>query len=294
MDGLATIAVDACPLCAASEFAVEYEGLRDWRLGVEGEWSFRRCLACRLVFLHPRPRDLAAAYPATYAQHRRRLSPALASRTSPLRTWVRKAILSAEGYDVDAGIATRVAGHGLVRIPDLRMRAHSGHWLMPARGTGTLLDYGCGNGGLLSFARLLGWDAVGIESDPVSAAMARDLAGAPVFPSLAEAALAEGSLAVVTMTHSLEHLEAPAEVLSGLRRLLRPGGLLGVAVPDWDSRHHRAEGRRWLGLDPPRHLVLFDRRRLRRLLEDSGFVAEAMTTWWSDGQIIAWASPASR
>src|SRR5262249_46633073 len=54
--------------------------------------------------------------------------------------------------------------------------------------------------------------------------------------------------------------------------ILRPGGLLMVAVPNFDSLQAAVSGSAWFHLDVPRHFFHFRAGGLRRLLEASGFV----------------------
>jgi hypothetical protein len=44
-----------------------------------------------------------------------------------------------------------------------------------------------------------------------------------------------------------------------------------VATPNLEGVGHRVFGRDWVGLDPPRHLVLFTRRALVEALRGAGF-----------------------
>ena len=61
--------------------------------------------------------------------------------------------------------------------------------------------------------------------------------------------------------HSLEHLPEPGEAIRHASRLLAPGGVVVVAVPNGASLQARAFGDRWLHLDRPRHLVHLTARR---------------------------------
>jgi hypothetical protein len=54
-------------------------------------------------------------------------------------------------------------------------------------------------------------------------------------------------------------------------RLLKPGGILWLETPNIDSVGHCRWGKHWRGLEPPRHLVLFNYRSLRTLLSQVGF-----------------------
>jgi Methyltransferase domain len=69
----------------------------------------------------------------------------------------------------------------------------------------------------------------------------------------------------------IEHLHDPAGDLRRIYGLLRPGGLMWIATPNLEALGLRRFGRDWLGLDPPRHLVLFTRASLERLLRETGF-----------------------
>jgi hypothetical protein len=75
----------------------------------------------------------------------------------------------------------------------------------------------------------------------------------------------------VTMNHSIEHLHEPVAALHAAFRLLRPGGVIEVTTPNVASVGSRIYRGDWLGLDPPRHLILFTARGLRAVLLETGF-----------------------
>ena len=82
------------------------------------------------------------------------------------------------------------------------------------------------------------------------------------------------------MYHVLEHLHDPREALSKAYQLLKRGGLLVVAVPNFDSLQARIFRQRWYHLDAPRHLYHFTPHTLKMLLHEVGFkVLE--TRWFS-------------
>jgi SAM-dependent methyltransferase len=141
-----------------------------------------------------------------------------------------------------------------------------------------LLDAGCGNGEFALRMARIGWQAHGLEPDPVAAEIAR-AAGVPVVNTpLEDAELPPRHFDAITMSHVIEHLHDPAAALQKCRRSLRPDGLLWIATPNLDSLGHRSFRSDWLHLDPPRHLILFDRQALERLLVQSGF---GPLTWFS-------------
>lgn len=125
-----------------------------------------------------------------------------------------------------------------------RTRARLARRLTTVAPAGPVLDVGAGDGALVRALRACGREAIGLER------------GAPAVTELATAELeGGGGWGAVVFWHSLEHLERPADALAHAARLLVPGGLLVVAVPNAASLQARAFGDRWVALDLPRHLV---------------------------------------
>jgi SAM-dependent methyltransferase len=134
-----------------------------------------------------------------------------------------------------------------------------------------LLDIGCGNGEYLARAREAGWDVFGCDFDPAAVRAAR-ASGAEVREGGAEAfADSLASFDAVTLSHIIEHVHDPAALLAQCRNLLKPGGTLFIDTPNADARGLTLFRRSWRGLEPPRHLVLFNWDGLERLLAGSGF-----------------------
>ncbi|MBX3422540.1 MAG: class I SAM-dependent methyltransferase [Pirellulaceae bacterium] len=133
------------------------------------------------------------------------------------------------------------------------------------------LDVGCGDGTLIDSARRQRWSVYGVERFPE---LARKR-GLTVFGSLDEAG-AEGPFDCVTLWHVLEHLTEPQQDLETIHSLLKPGGVLIIAVPDAGSWVARWFGRHWLHWDVPRHLHHFSARSLGGLLATAGFEAQQL------------------
>jgi predicted SAM-dependent methyltransferase len=83
------------------------------------------------------------------------------------------------------------------------------------------------------------------------------------------------SFDVVTFWHVFEHLSSPHQALQKVSRVLKPDGLLVIAVPDIAGLQARLFKRNWFHLDVPRHLFHFSLDTLSALLQQHGF---AITT----------------
>jgi 2-polyprenyl-3-methyl-5-hydroxy-6-metoxy-1,4-benzoquinol methylase len=94
----------------------------------------------------------------------------------------------------------------------------------------SILDFGCGSGGMLS-AFATNFRVIGIEPDSGARDTAKDL-GHTVFES-AETALANNvQVDMVTLFHVIEHFYEPTVELNRILRLLRPGGILVIETPN--------------------------------------------------------------
>jgi SAM-dependent methyltransferase len=140
------------------------------------------------------------------------------------------------------------------------------------RGPGRVLDVGCGRGFLLDAFRRRGWTVEGTEMSEASSAHAREVLGIPVHLGPIETlSLPEESFDAATLWHVLEHVRTPGTMLDAIRKVLRPGGVLLVSVPNFGSPEARVAGAGWFHLDVPRHLVHFTPETLDAALRTSGF-----------------------
>lgn len=140
-----------------------------------------------------------------------------------------------------------------------------------AGGRGRVLDVGCGPGLLLQAFRRRGWTVAGTELTESSAAHARAVLGIPVHVGPVESwPWPERHFDAVTLWHVLEHWPDPRVVLRAARRLLRPGGVLAVGVPNFGSVEARAARAAWFHLDVPRHLAHFTPASLGCALAGTG------------------------
>jgi SAM-dependent methyltransferase len=163
-------------------------------------------------------------------------------------------------------------------------RRLSDRFLRHEAARGDLLEIGCGPGFLLAELRDLGWNVTGVELSDYAVHHARETLHLDVrLGSIDSLDLGESSFDAVFMGDVLEHLPRPVEVLERVHRLLRPGGVLLVAIPSTMNllsaklgmQMYRSRGKFKTLRIPPYHLYEYTPRTIRSLLERCAFhVAE--------------------
>lgn len=145
-------------------------------------------------------------------------------------------------------------------------------------GPGRLLEPGAFDGDFLRVAQRLGWQAEGTEINAAALARARARGLTMHGGRLAELDLAPASYDAIVLRDVLEHLPDPLAELRLLRRLLRPGGLLYIWVPNLGALTGRLLGARWGAVVFPWHFSYVDGRSLPALLAAAGFRVERLAS----------------
>lgn len=136
---------------------------------------------------------------------------------------------------------------------------------------GRLLDIGCGVGDFLHYVKQQGWDVQGIEPSADAKQIAQSRLGfLPKDPS-EYSQLDDASFDVITMWHVLEHIDDLHFQTSELLRLLKPGGRLIIALPNFQSFDCQYYKDKWAAWDVPRHLNHFAPDTLRAIITSLGF-----------------------
>ena len=262
-----------CPACGAVARSVWFTNLPDRLYGcAPGLWTFKRCARCESAYLDPRPtrETMADAYGDYYT-----LAPIPTSGPTPvgrapgLRRALRHGYLNRR-FGLSLEGASPLGPVIVPLVPGLAARQRRWARLPRPYDRASLLDVGAGSGGTVAHFRKLGWEAKGIDTDPaaVAAARASDL---PVSEGEITTFPGGERFAAITMGHSIEHLHEPAQALAAAFRLLKPAGILELITPNAGALGRRIYARDWLGLDPPRHLVVFTPRGLKLALRGAGF-----------------------
>jgi 2-polyprenyl-3-methyl-5-hydroxy-6-metoxy-1,4-benzoquinol methylase len=138
-----------------------------------------------------------------------------------------------------------------------------------------LLEIGVGSGSFLKAAREKGFAVMGCDlSVPLCRRVEREC-GVAMHCGLLSDLPGDGKFDVVVMNHVLEHVQQPVEFLKDVLRLLAPGGVLHIAVPNIDCWEARLSG--WTSYEPY-HLTYFNRQTLQRAVTAAGLASEKCLT----------------
>jgi len=204
-----------------------------------------RCMQCSLVYLNPQPRvDHQGFYDEEYYRGTS-TQKADIGNIDVLETGALERRLES-----CRGVVDRVLRH--VPAP--------GRWL----------DIGCGPGFLLSEARNRGWHCTGLDSSPFAPKFARERFGLDDVHSglIEDASFEKETFDVISMQHVIEHLYEPVNTMREVIGLLKPGGILYLETPDINSGTARRDGKSWVHIKIPEHVLYFSQQTLEKLMCD--------------------------
>src|SRR6267378_2623329 len=205
------------------------------------DFKVAQCAECGFAVTHPQPgaQDMAAYYPNGYygATEDRRFPHIVEKLQNALYT---------------------------LRVREVEAVAN--------KEPGRVLDVGCGRGVLLQEFRHRGWEVQGTELSEAAASYARQTLKIPVeIGDLEAIGFPPNYFDAFTLWHVLEHVANPRALLAEIHRILKPDGVLLVAVPNFGSLEARISKDKWFHLDVPRHVTHFSRATLEQALYESGF-----------------------
>ncbi|AII51969.1 hypothetical protein N008_08260 [Hymenobacter sp. APR13] len=227
--------MEKCPVCGKTEFRNKLV-VEDKSVSKES-FAIQQCEACSFQFTNPRP---DAAHIGRY-------------------------------YESDEYVSHNSGAGGMInqaykvaRFFTMRRKVGLLNKLAPRKGR--LFDYGCGTGHFLAAAKADGWQVAGWEPNARAREEASHRVGQPVGTESLVTYQA-GSFDAITLWHVLEHVHTLNETLTQLISLLKPDGVLLIAVPNVDSldaQHYRQD---WAAYDVPRHLYHFSPKTMTQLLK---------------------------
>lgn len=136
---------------------------------------------------------------------------------------------------------------------------------------GSILDIGCSDGVLLDIAFAAKWCVLGIDPQPESST--RIIRGDFLNHQFSQ------QFDLLTLVHSLEHMDDPRATLLRCRSLIKPDGRLLIVVPNFGGLWSRLEGQHWKWLNPEDHRFHYTREALALLLSQSNFRIDICRTY---------------
>nr|WP_249684755.1 class I SAM-dependent methyltransferase [Flavobacterium sp. CYK-55] len=156
--------------------------------------------------------------------------------------------------------------------------------LAEQKNKGILLDIGCGTGDFLAAAKSSGWQVKGYEPNE----KARNIAlqkGVELTYSTED--LKDNSVDVITMWHVLEHVPDVKAQITELKRLVKPGGTIIIAVPNYKSFDAHHYQNHWAAYDVPRHLWHFSKKSIQSLFAAQGLELVQVKPMWFDSFYVS-------
>lgn len=171
----------------------------------------------------------------------------------------------AGSYSVNESFAFRISEH-FARIIE-RFKLYKISKLTNNR---TLLEIGSGKGRFVAVALDHDWNAFGYE--PFQVPRIKKKYRSRIYSgSIDQIPIKYNAIDTIVLWHVLEHMIDPKDALDKANKYLKPGGLLVLAVPNFDSLHLKISKGLWYHLDPQRHIWHFSKKSITQLLPLSGF-----------------------
>ena len=237
---------DQCPLCF-SENIGQYLKTRDHFLSGESFELFK-CSDCGFIFLRDHPDETAIG--RYYA------SDEYISHNDSASGFINNL------YRLSRTVTLRKKRSIIKRYSGLK--------------SGSLLDIGSGTGHFIAFMKEAGWTVKGLEINDKARDYSVSRFGMEVISREHLSSLTSACFDCITLWHVLEHLHEPGKYASEIVRLLKPGGICIVALPNCASFDAKYYGVYWAAWDVPRHLWHFTPPSFRVFVEKTGLKIKKM------------------
>lgn len=237
----------ACPICNSSNLLPSYS-LYDDRYGYPGKFQLVQCGTCKHAFLDGSfsSESLTNLYSNYY--------PRSALNLNDFRP-----------YKEEGGFFAWLKG----------TKSAAFRWVPK---NVRILDIGCGFGQALAYHRDRGCDVYGVEADQNIQRVAERF-GFKVHVGLFSPEHYEPNLFdYITMSQVIEHVTDPVEVMRGIAKILKPGGMAILSTPNAGGLGARLYGRRWINWHIPYHLHFFSQQSLQLAAENAGMSLEKIET----------------
>jgi 2-polyprenyl-3-methyl-5-hydroxy-6-metoxy-1,4-benzoquinol methylase len=149
------------------------------------------------------------------------------------------------------------------------------------KGKKSILEIGPGGGFALKYFADMGLRAKAVETSDSSSTFMRVKLGLEVENAMLETYDNLEQFDIVMLNHVLEHFLDLRGTMGKLYKLVAPGGLLYVRVPNHDSYDRRMMGKAWPAY-LPFHISYFSEESLRQLFSQTGFEVASTSSFVSE------------
>lgn len=155
------------------------------------------------------------------------------------------------------------------------------------KATGSILDVGCGTGAFLNTMQNSSWQITGLEPDETARKKAWELYNLNLDIPGKLFSLPAQSFDVITMWHVLEHVHDLHNYMKTLKQLLKSGGKLFIAVPNYTCYDQKVYKEFWAAYDVPRHLYHFSPASMHKLLSIHNMQIDTLKPMWYDSFYVS-------
>jgi 2-polyprenyl-3-methyl-5-hydroxy-6-metoxy-1,4-benzoquinol methylase len=251
-----------CPVCQHTNFST-IGTINNHSPTTQESFLLNSCHHCGLQFINPRPieDEMAQYYPRTYYK--------LVPSNGKMPTMKKFALASWFGYPLENG-ASRFYPI-LFRIFQPFFKNKLGRQIPDFIENGFLLEIGCGRGEYLAKMRDLGWNVRGVDVNQEAIDFASSHYQLDVCVTRADnLPYDDAFFDVVFLKHVIEHLHEPITAMKEICRVMKPDGRILITTPNTNSLGNKLFGERWMSYDPPRHLMVHNKKSLSHLFNLTG------------------------
>ena len=243
-----------CPMCASTRLSLFLMDLKDILYGKdEGVYNLWLCNECGIIFTFPIPSDLISIYPPDEYY-------SFQVKKGGLKSKVKKYIKN------PIKLANAIMVKIIVNIEQLFF--HRSEIVIKG---GNLLDVGCGYGEFLMRMKKKGMNVYGVDPALRELSYSKKCDIDIRNTTLDNACFSDNFFDVVTLNHSLEHIQDPINTVKEIAKITKPGGFIIVQLPNWNCIMQKIFKGKWIHWDIPRHLFHFNFYTLQKFFESYDF-----------------------
>ena len=151
----------------------------------------------------------------------------------------------------------------------------------------SLLDIGCGTGDFLLAAKSDNWEVTGVEPDEGAREISTLKLNKKVFALEDLVKLKGNTYDVISLWHVMEHIYDLDNQMDLICSLLKPNGVLIIAVPNYKSFDAKYYKQYWAALDVPRHLYHFNKISIKKFFKKRSLNVVKTKPMWFDAFYIS-------